>query len=340
MPLRQFLGAIFYDGVRFERRVRGRWELIHNRNETITIDQSARGVRCEWQWTSPVDYCRFVPFAGVRLLRAALRSWPITLAELPAPAQEPRVTFLIGHRGMARLPQLLLTLRSIAGQRDAAIECVVVEQSHRSEIRSALPSWVRYIHQPVGESDPYNRAATFNAGALAARAGILVLHDNDMLVPERYAAELAALAALGWEAIDLKRFIFYLTEEETRRILDGQRLTLRERSEAVIQNLHGGSVAITREGYAAIGGLDEDFVGWGGEDNDFWERAETLRATRFGYLPILHLWHAPQPEKLQANEAPAVKRYAELARVPVEERIARLKARRSSTLIGNETSSG
>jgi GT2 family glycosyltransferase len=98
-----------------------------------------------------------------------------------------------------------------------------------------------------------------------------------------------------------------------------------ERSEVVIQNLHGGSVAITREGYEAIGGLDEDFVGWGGEDNEFWDRAETLRSTRFGYLPIVHLWHAPQFEKLQANDAPAVKRYRDLGDVSPQERIARLR---------------
>src|SRR3954462_1250108 len=115
MPLRQFLGAMVYDSLSFERRIRGRWELIHNRNETITIDPSGQGVRCEWQWTSLVDYCRFVPFADVRLLRAAIRRWPITLADAPAPTLEPQVTFLIGHRGRSRLPQLLMTLRSIAG---------------------------------------------------------------------------------------------------------------------------------------------------------------------------------------------------------------------------------
>jgi hypothetical protein len=329
MPLRQFLGALAYDSRRFERGVRGRWELIHNRNETITVNPDGPGVRCEWQWTSPVDYCRFVPRADVRLLRAALRTWPIGFAdEIPENAP-PEVTFLIGHRGRSRLPQLLLTLRSIAAQRDVAIECIVIEQAHTRDVERELPSWVRYIHQPAGETDPYKRAQTFNAGASAARGRILVLHDNDMLVSERYAAEVVARADAGWEAIDLKRFIFYLMEGETGRVLHDQRLHLDEHSEVVIQNLHGGSVAITRDGYAAIGGFDEEFVGWGGEDNDFWERAETLRATRFGYLPIVHLWHAPQPEKLQASDAPAVKRYVELARVPVEERIARLKAHSS-----------
>lgn len=327
MPLRQFLGAIVHDSVRFERLVRGRWELIRNRNETITVNESGPGVRCEWQWTSPIDYCRFLPGADVRLLRAALATWPIRLAGAGSVAQDPQVSFLIGHRGISRLPNLLLTLHSIAAQRDAAVECIVVEQTPRSEIEAALPSWVRYIHQPVGESDPYNRAATFNAGAQLARGRILILHDNDMLVPERYAAAVMAHAEAGWEAIDLKRFIFYVTEQDTNHVIVQRRLTLSEHSETVIQNLHGGSVAITRDGYDTIGGLDEDFVGWGGEDVDFWERAETLRATRFGYLPIVHLWHAPQSEKLQAGEAPAIKRYYELADLPPQERIARLRAR-------------
>jgi hypothetical protein len=327
MPLRQFLGALAYDGLRFERAVRGRWELIHNRSETITVNPDGPGVRCEWQWTSPVDYCRFMPGADVRLLRAALRSWPIAFSDMAAPSVQPEITFLIGHRGRSRLPQLLLTLRSIAAQRDVPIECIVIEQAHEPEVKQELPAWARYLHQPADERDPYNRARTFNAGAAAARGRILVLHDNDMLVPEGYAAEIVARAKDGCDAIDLKRFIFYLTEVETRRVLGEQRLRLDERSEVVIQNLHGGSVAITRDAYEQIGGLDEDFVGWGGEDVEFWERAATRRATRFGYLPIVHLWHAPQPEKLQVNDAPAVKRYMELANIPAGERIARLRAR-------------
>lgn len=327
MPLRQFLGALAYDSRRFERAVRGRWDLIHNRGETITVNPDGPGVRCEWQWTSPVDYCRFVPRADVRLLRAALRMWPIGFGDMVGESARPEVSFLIGHRGRSRLPQLLLTLKSIAAQRDVPVECIVIEQAHTREVEQELPPWVRYIHQAASESDPYKRAQTFNAGAAAARGRILILHDNDMPVPERYAAEVVAHADAGWEAIDLKRFIFYLTEKETVRVLRDQKLHLDERSEVVIQNLHGGSVAITKAGYETIGGFDEEFVGWGGEDLDFWERAETLRATRFGYLPIVHLWHAPQPEKLHGNEAPAVKRYVELAHVPAAERIARLKAR-------------
>lgn len=308
MSLRQILGALARDGFRFERHVRGRWELVRNRRERITA--RGRGVRCEWQWSSSVDYCRFVPGAGERLMRRAFSEWPVARADAPTTTGAPEVTFIIGHRGAARLPLLQETLRAIAGQRDAAVECIVVEQSHVREL--SLPPWVRYVHQPVAADARYNRAATFNLGAQHARAGILVLHDNDMLPPARYAAEIVKQRDAGFEAMDLKRFTFYLTRSGA--------------FEDAVQNVRGGSVAITREAFDAIGGLDEQFTGWGGEDVEFWERAETRRATRFGFLPFVHLWHAPQPEKLLVNEAPAIRRYLdEVAAIPPAERIARLR---------------
>jgi hypothetical protein len=309
------LGALVYDVPRYLASTwrRGGWIHMHNRAEETSFD--GRGIECAWKFGSELHLVRVFPRTGARLMRKALLQWPIALADVPAGTDAPVVAFLIGHRGRSRLPLLLHTLRSIAAQRDVAVECIVVEQSPSPEIASELPPWVRYVHQPASESEPYRRAATLNEGARHARAPLLVLHDNDILVPERYAAEIVERAGEGWEAMDLKRFVFYLDPET--------------RVESVIQNVRGGSIAITREAYEAIGGFDESFVGWGGEDVEFWERAETRRATRFGYLPIVHLWHAAQPEKLDVDKAPAVKRYYELAAVPVQERIARLRKTQS-----------
>lgn len=309
----------------FERHLRGCWERIHNRGEALTFEPDGRGVQCEWKWTSSLHVCDVFPRNAPRLMQAALREWPVAFADAPAANDAPEVSFLIGHRGLARLPHLLLTLRTIAAQRGARIECIVIEQSAEREIESSLPSWVRYLHQPAERGAPYARARTFNEAARAARAPLLVLHDNDMLVPARYAAELAAKMRAGDEVLDLKRFIFYLTQEATKRTMESGSVPGDARSESVVENLRGGSIAITREAYDAIGGFDETFVGWGGEDVELWERAETRRANRFGYLPIVHLWHAPQPEKTQGASAPAVERYYELAQVPVAERIARLR---------------
>lgn len=309
--LRTIAGALLYDAPRFERHVRGRWELIRNRREEIAVD--GRAVRCEWQWSSTLHYCNVFPRSADRLMRRALAEWPVVRANEAPAVGAPDVSFVIGHRGTARLPLLLETVRSIAGQQGASVECIVVEQSVAPDARAALPAWVRYVHTPIASNDePYGRSAAFNEGVRHARGRVLILHDNDMIVPAAYAAETVRQVNGGFEAVDLKRFVFYLTPDGAR-------------CEKVVQNVRGGSVAITRDAYDAIGGFDESFAGWGGEDNDFWDRAETLRASRFGYLPMLHLWHEPQPEKGDAR-APALVRYhEELAHIPPAERISRLK---------------
>jgi len=93
----------------------------------------------------------------------------------------------------------------------------------------------------------------------------------------------------------------------------------------VVQNSPGGgSVAADKKAFGEIGRFDESFVGWGGEDNEFWERALTRRAYSFGYLPFIHLWHESQSEKPSAQAGGGAARFNELARIPAEERIRRL----------------
>ncbi|HYK02416.1 MAG TPA: galactosyltransferase-related protein [Thermoanaerobaculia bacterium] len=312
MSLRHRLGALVYDWPRFLRHLAGNWTRIRNRNERLAVDE--RGARCEWLYTSDLHVAKVYPSAGRLLMRRTFRQWPIAEREAPLSVSDaPAVSFIIGHRGLARLPNLLATLRSIAGQRDVAIECIVIEQSAEREIEQALPPWVRYLHTPVAPAFDYCRAATFNVAARIARGSVLIAHDNDMLVPERYAAEIYARVTEGAQFIDPKRFVFYLDE--------------RERLTNVVQNLKGGSIAAMKEAYFAIGGFDEDFVGWGGEDLEFWERArEHGRVYEYGWLPLLHRWHAPQPGKLQQETAPAQVRYHEVKAIPAAERIARLRS--------------
>ena len=202
------------------------------------------------------------------------------------------------------------------------------EQSNISEIQVHLPSWVRYVHTPLPHADmPYCRSWTLNVGARLARGALLVFHDNDMLVPECYAAELWRRFKEGYEVINAKRFVFYLDEAETRRFFESAVLSPDARSESVVQNLEaGGSVAMAKEAFFAIGGYDESFVGWGGEDNEFWERAHTRRVWSYGYLPIVHLWHAAQPRKTDPDN-PTLRHYEKLSGTPIEDRIAELNQR-------------
>ncbi|MBK7137379.1 MAG: hypothetical protein IPH73_14605 [Rhodocyclales bacterium] len=306
---------------------KGDWLAIRNRSEHLEAAPDGSGYRCDWQWTSDLHAPRVLPFLGRWLMRRALADHPIRRLSQPEqhPTQ-PEVSFIIGHRGMARLPHLLATLESIAGQQGVSIECIVIEQETGSLLAGRLPSWVRHIHTPPSVSDmPYCRSWAFNIGVKQARGSVLVLHDNDMLVPADYTAQILKLVNLGYEVVNLKRFIFYLNEKHTQGVFARHASLMDEAPEAIVQNLEaGGSIAITSDVFDRIGGMDESFIGWGGEDNEFWERAQTCKVWPYGYLPIVHLWHASQPGKCQ-SDSNTLKHYRALSNISAHDRIAKLR---------------
>jgi hypothetical protein len=97
--------------------------------------------------------------------------------------------------------------------------------------------------------------------------------------------------------------------------------------EAVWQNWKGGTLAIRRDAYFRIGGFDERFVDWGGEDDEFFDRCRVLKQYDFGYLPFIHLWHEPQPTKSSPVRDRNLNLLAKLLQIPPEERIRELKGR-------------
>lgn len=312
-----------------------RYLAVCNRQESLAVAPDGSGYRCDWRWTSDLHAPTVIPALGRWLMRRALRDHPIQRSTgVPGGTEFPDITFIIGHRGTARLSLLLATIESVAAQAGARVECIVVEQDKSPEVRDQIPEWVRYIHTPPSEDMPYCRSWAFNVGAKLAKGRVLVLHDNDLLVPTDYAAKVLHRTAEGCEVVNLKRFIFYLSERHTKGYLRGEVGLLGAEPEAIMQNAEaGGSIAITRYAYDRIGGMDESFIGWGGEDNEFWERAQTCTVWSFGSLPIVHLWHAAQPGK-GVRDFPTQKRFRDLSAVSVEDRIVALRSRKRGQLDG------
>ena len=329
--LKERLGVWLKDRWRYERllaRPAPAHLAIANRSERLEAAPEGRGQACLWRYTSRLHAPAVQPGLGLRLLRRCLEEAPIRRRSAPGWDEgPPELSVLIGHRGTERLPLLLATLESIAAQKDVRLECLVIEQDSEPRIAASLPGWVRHVHGPLADPGaPYNRSHTFNVGAREARAPVLLLHDNDMLAPAGYARRLLDRIARGYAVVNPKRFVFYLDEVHSAHVLAGSQDYAERPAEAIVQNLEaGGSMAITAAAYAAIGGMDEGFVGWGGEDNEFWDRCLTRPTWIWGYEPIVHLWHRGQPLK-HRRDNPNLDRARGLMERPALERIAALRA--------------
>ncbi len=334
--LKQKLGVVLFDWPAFEYKLRSlsknayrhpAWVDICNRNESLAKAPNGWGVSCSWKWSSTLYAAKIFPSLGARLMKKALADWPIRFNAMPSLSSDyPDISFIIGHRGLERQPLLCVVLKTIAAQRGVAWECIVVEQSVRPKIKNVLPCWVRYIHTQLPYPEmPYNRSWAFNAGARLAKGKLLILLDNDILIPEDYSIQLIKKYHEGYEVINLKRYVFYLNETNTKRIVSTENLNQKIVPETILQNVEAGcSVAVSKDAYLSIGRFDEKFIGWGGEDNEFWERAQTLSVWPYAYLPVIHLWHQNQPGKSDAKDTMAMKRYRKLSKISPEIRIKRL----------------
>jgi hypothetical protein len=346
--LRQRIGCLLFDVPRLVRCLYGTpgpagapaWIAMRNRNERLIRDPLRPGAACEGEFTRALHVCSVFPAAGRWLMRRALRDWPLILREAPdrvadgvcanggiAPGIRPQVSFLIGHRGAGRVPLLRTVLRAIASQTAVSFECLVVEQDPEPRLAGILPPWVRLLRAPPPDAGaPFLRSWALNVAARSARGDALVFLDGDLLLPSGF-AESVLLRLDGADVVQPKRFTFYLDEQATCRICDRAGALAGARCVEVVENLEAGAlVVLARDAFFSIGGWDEEFRGWGGEDNEFWDRCRTLRVDPYGYLPLVHLWHSAQPGKGTSGN-PGLTRLIQRRTLDPEARIAQLKRR-------------
>jgi hypothetical protein len=301
--LRRRAGALLLDlpsAFSALRRPEG-WVEIVNRIDEVSRSVDPVGIRCHSQNTSSMHVCDMFPSMGRRVLNGVLKSWEFELAKTVAFSQNPTFSFVIPHRGVEREPLLIATIRSIASL-PGDVECIVVEQDETPKL-SNLPETVRHLHLPhPEENERWHKCFAFNHGVQAARGEIIICHDGDIIVPTRY-LEIIRLHLLErqQEVVFPQRFLFYLPQDATDQILRSGELALKGVvPEIVKQNWTGGTLAITKDAYERVGGFDESFTGWTGEDREFYDRCETLDGWFFGYVPFIHLWHAPQAGRASA----------------------------------------
>lgn len=187
--------------------------------------------------------------------------------------------------------------------------------------RGASWAWLRVRYETLFpeweliESDvpgPWSKGAALNAGVARASGDVLVLADADC-VATASALRTAVEELDGWTVPFGE--VYRLGCDFTGNILAGN-VT---RDPAPVGKLErdparppykgkpgGGIVVVSRSSYAAVGGMDERFLGWGGEDYALGDALTTcIGRPRRVDLPLWHLWHEPAPDYDPSGRFPA-----------------------------------
>lgn len=201
-----------------------------------------------------------------------------------------------------RLRNLAAVLRSLNDQTRArnTYRIVVVETDGSPRGQELIEPWCdRYIF--AMKEGRFNKAWAVNIGVTHDRpaAGVVCLLDADILVDRDFIERaLSRFNEFGSQAHWPFKDMLFLDEASTsaaieRRVLRGAAAIDHAGLRGVyLRRPPGGCIWLRRGLFDRIGGMDERFEGWGGEDQDF-----EWRVDRYGALDrhpdaIVHLDHA------------------------------------------------
>lgn len=291
------------------------WPDLCNRNETVTRYQDGMGRVCQWTDSSFLTVARLFPRTGKRLLD---HTW--TGAVLP---QAP-VTVILPVRGTTRMKAVHVIAEALPGMLHPDSEVLICEHDETAHYHLEWPKGVRHLFVVAKVGEAFNKSCAMNRGACTARHPVLVFLDADVLLTPDCIFQTMELLSAGWEAVRPLRFLFGLDEETSQAFYANRDLKSIGRIHQVHQNFPGGMTAVRRDVYIELGGHDERFCGWGGEDLEFLDRLRTRKLYPGAFLPALHLWH-PAAEQKRTGER-NLKLLEQVLQEPVERRIEAARA--------------
>ena len=158
---------------------------------------------------------------------------------------------------------------------------------------------------------PFNKSWGFNVAARQTARPILMFADADVVVGSSLESAIE-LCRNGVDAAKPYRRIVDLTADESRRVRNGDWTFVPQRPAQALPNREaqqefvvfgGGVFVIGRGPYLTLGGFDERFVGWGGEDDAMTIKLRRvgMRLAECGERPALHLWHPREAETTHAQ---------------------------------------
>ncbi len=143
------------------------------------------------------------------------------------------------------------------------------------------------------ESHPFARAFAFNRAVKQATHDLIFLCDADFSLPKKIVQLCSSYTKNGefWFPI-----VYYLYKNKPAKYAKGNGEWM----------LWGGKglLACNKKSYLDLGGLNEEFKTWGGEDEDFWLNCHASKKViiRTKEKELLHHWHASHNLKYKKLE--------------------------------------
>ncbi|MBM7656473.1 galactosyltransferase-related protein [Neobacillus cucumis] len=143
-----------------------------------------------------------------------------------------------------------------------------------------------------------NKSRAINLAAKNATRDILVIADADVVYDPNLILESIPLLEKGGFVVPFTD-VYNVEQYGTEKLLKTKPawpLNIKSeyayRSNWVYEGFAGKLIVISRENFEAVGGFDERFIGWGGEDDAFSHAARTICGDLINIKgKVFHLWH-------------------------------------------------
>lgn len=218
---------------------------------------------------------------------------------------------------------LKLVLASIAMQQgvDGKMELVVTDDGSTDETPQIVEQFALTVEFPVQFTthchQTFQLARCRNEGAAASKAPYILFLDGDCILPpdfvlqhltrrrpgvvmsgDCYRLDATTSARIDEQSIGSGAHHNWVLPEESRRLA---KLDRKSRLYSLIHHrskpkLFGGNIGVWTSDFEQVNGYDEDFEGWGCEDDDLAYRVRKIGlriASTMRWARSIHLWHPP-----------------------------------------------
>jgi GT2 family glycosyltransferase len=237
------------------------------------------------------------------------------------------VSVIVSHFEQPR--QLALTLTALRAAEPAPDQLQIIVADDGSATPPDLPEGVELVRQ---ENRGFRLAAARNLGAAAATADVLVFLDADTVPEPRFLWEIARLPALAPDVLavgrrrhadlgrarpasDITAHAVPHRLDEPAWLQDAYRSSrnLLDADDRSYRFVIGAAIACSRRLFDDVGGFDESFDAYGGEDWE-WAYRAWLGGAVLAHVPEAVAWH-DGPDASARDERDVASKNAEALRL-------------------------